>query len=554
MTFRHSRIALALGLGGVAFAADETTFAQDIRVNVTGTNIKRVDTETAAPIETITREDIQASGLQTISEVVRQITANNSGTVSPSFTNGFSASGSAVSLRGLGSNNTLVLLNGRRLANFGLADDGRASYVDLQQIPFEAVERIEVLKDGASAIYGSDAVAGVVNVILRQQYTGFTTTATAGIGANGEGAQAKGAVTFGAGDLTRDRYNLFLTVDAQAQDAIASNTGRRYIGTNDLRFMGLPDVRSGNPGTSSTLGNVRPVAAGNPDGPFTGPFRSLPGECPPSRADGDFCRWDRLDYTDLQPRIERFNAFARGTYQVDDSTQAYAELSWFRVATDTRNQPSPTRAAWYNPATQSVRSSLNIYLPVGHPDNPFSANNQVARLYYADAANGGIDRDYRTDTQRYLAGVKGTHAQWDWDVAALCTSEATPTSRRKTRMRTIACCRDSRAQAPMATTGSGRPRFTTILRSTTRRAGPFLERAVREHDRRRQGLARPLQAGRRPTRAGGRVRVPARRNFQSRHAGHRDRQRRRQQILARRRRSQHQRRRTQSSTLRFWDN
>ena len=337
-----------------------------------------------------------------------------------------------MSLRGLGSNNTLVLLNGRRLANFGLADDGRASYVDLQQIPFEAVERIEVLKDGASAIYGSDAVAGVVNVILRQQYTGFTATATAGIGANGEGAQAKGAVTFGAGDLTRDRYNLFLTVDAQAQDAIASNTGRRYIGTNDLRFMGLPDVRSGNPGTSSTLGNVRPVAAGNPDGPFTGPFRSLPGECPPSRADGDFCRWDRLDYTDLQPRIERFNAFARGTYQVDDSTQAYAELSWFRVATDTRNQPSPTRAAWYNPATQSVRSSLNIYLPVGHPDNPFSANNQVARLYYADAANGGIDRDYRTDTQRYLAGVKGTHAQWDWDVAALYIRSDTDITQKNT--------------------------------------------------------------------------------------------------------------------------
>ena len=193
MTFRRNDVAAALGLGGFALLGADTACAQDIRVNVTGTNIKRVDTETAAPIETITREDIQASGLQTISEVVRQITANNSGTVSPSFTNGFSASGSAVSLRGLGSNNTLVLLNGRRLANFGLADDGRASYVDLQQIPFDAVERIEVLKDGASAIYGSDAVAGVVNVILRQQYTGFTATATAGIGANGEGSQAKGA-------------------------------------------------------------------------------------------------------------------------------------------------------------------------------------------------------------------------------------------------------------------------------------------------------------------------------------------------------------------------
>src|SRR5262245_63641003 len=135
MKFQRKRVALALGMGSVALVAGGVA-AQDIRVNVTGTNIKRVDSETAAPIETITREDIQASGLQTISDVVRQITANNNGTVSPSFTNGFSATGSAVSLRGLGPNNTLVLLNGRRLANFGLAEDAHASYVDLQQIPF----------------------------------------------------------------------------------------------------------------------------------------------------------------------------------------------------------------------------------------------------------------------------------------------------------------------------------------------------------------------------------------------------------------------------------
>lgn len=423
MQHRPTKLAMALGLG--MCGGLPPALAQIIRVDVTGTNIKRADTETAAPIEVITRENIQASGLQTISDVVRQITANNNGTVSASFTNGFSASGSAVSLRGLGPDNTLVLLNGRRLANFGLADDSHISYVDLSQIPFDAVDRIEVLKDGASAIYGSDAVAGVVNVILRQQFTGFTATGTAGIGSNGEGAQARGALTFGAGDLARDRYNVFLTLDAQTQQAIASNTGRDYIGSNDLRFMGLPDVRSGNPyfpayGASSTLGNVRPIPAANPNGAPAGPFQSLPGACPPAQADGAFCRWDRLDYTDLQPRIERFNAFARGAYEFGNSVQGYAELSWFRVDTDTHpGGPPNTRASWYDPATLSVRSSTNIYLPVGHPDNPFSANDQVARLYYSDAAAGGIEADYRTDTQRYLAGLKGTHARWDWDVAAL---------------------------------------------------------------------------------------------------------------------------------------
>ena len=273
MKFQRKKVAIALGIGGVALVAGGMATAQDIRVNVTGTNIKRVDSETAAPIETITREDIQASGLQTIQDVVRQITANNNGSIAPSFTNGFSASGAGVSLRGLGPNNTLVLLNGRRMANFGLADDGHASYADLAQIPFDAVERIEVLKDGASAIYGSDAVAGVVNVILRQQFTGFTATATAGTAYNGEGSQFKVAATGGIGDLTKDKYNAFLSIDYQKQDAYAFNKTRDYMASNDLRGMGWWDQRLGNPNTVSTgslSGMVRSVTR---DRRLAGPVR-----------------------------------------------------------------------------------------------------------------------------------------------------------------------------------------------------------------------------------------------------------------------------------------
>ncbi len=422
MKRQRTKLAAALGIAGIGVISGGSPSAQDLRIDVTGTNIKRVDTETAAPIQVITRDDIQASGLQTISDVLRQITANNNGTISPSCFDCFSKSGTAVSLRGLGANNTLVLLNGRRLANFGLADDAQRSYVDLQQIPFDAVERIEVLKDGASAIYGSDAVAGVVNVILRQQFTGVTATATAGTNYNGSGNQFKGAITLGTGDLIEDRYNVFLTIDGQKQDAIPMNKGRQYIGTNNLTFMGLDDMRQGNPfsgfGMSSLLGNVRPVAAANPNGP-PGPFQSLPGNCAAANQDGQFCRWDVKDYTDMLPHIERFNVFAHGSYNFGDSIQGYADLSLFQVKTQIRDHPIPTRGTWYDPSTMSVQSSLNIYLPVGHPDNPFSANNQVARLYYVDAGLGGIREKIETDTQRYLAGVKGNGGGWDWDVAAL---------------------------------------------------------------------------------------------------------------------------------------
>ena len=433
MKFQRTKVATALGIGGFALLAAGTVVAQDIRVNVTGSNIKRVDTETSAPIEVLTRQDIQATGLQTIAEVVRQITANNNGSISSSFTNGFSAGGSGVSLRGLGPNNTLVLLNGRRLANYGLADDGHASYPDLQQIPFDAVERIEILKDGASAIYGSDAVAGVVNVILRQQFTGITATGSLGTNHNGEGDTYKGAVTFGMGDLTKDRYNFFVNLDAQKQEANPMNKGKKYIGTNNLEFMGLGDTRPGNPlgtggsvGTSSLIGNVRPV---NPTtGGSPGAFQSLAG-CASPDVDG-FCRYEIKDFLDIQPEVERFNVFARGTFNFTPTIQGYAEASYFQVKTETRLTPAGTRANWYDPSTNTIQSSINIFLPVGHPDNPFNATNQGARLYYVTGDVGGRDQSIESTTQRYLAGVKGSHFGWDWDAAALFIKSETDVTRK----------------------------------------------------------------------------------------------------------------------------
>ncbi len=428
-----TRTKVAAAVGFALLGADGAT-AQDIRVNVTGSNIKRFDTETAAPIETITREDILASGLTTISDVVRQITANNNGSISPSFTNGFGASASGVSLRGLGASNTLVLLNGRRLANFGLADDGHASFVDLQQIPFDAVERIEILKDGASAIYGADAVAGVVNVILRQQFTGVTAMASAGTTSNGEGNQWRAAITGGVGDLTRDGYNAFVTLDYQKQRANPMNRGKAYVGSNNLTFMGLPDTRVGDPtdpysNAGSLLGNVRPII--DPVTGALGPFQSLPGPCEPVNQSNGFCRWEPKDYFDLQPEIERINVFARGTYDFTAGMQGYAELSYFRTTTQTRWIPQPLRSTWYDPLTSRTISSGSLALPVGHPDNPFSASNQRARLFYADAGLGGRNATYETGTQRYLLGIKGTNGGWEWDAAALYIDSSTNIDQRK---------------------------------------------------------------------------------------------------------------------------
>lgn len=420
MRFERTKIAAALGVGGVALLMSGAVSAQDIKVNVTGTNIKRVDTETAAPIEVITRQDIQQTGFNTISDVVRSITANNNGTIANQWSFGFPSGGAGVSLRGLGSNNTLVLLNGRRLAQYGLADDGHFSFTDLNQIPFDAVERIEILKDGASAIYGSDAVAGVVNIILREQFSGFTANGTFGTSYKGDGDTFRAGLTGGVGDLTRDRYNAYLTLDYQKQKAMPSTNRRDYIGTTNLEFMGLPDTRPGNPplgwGTTSPLGNVRPISSSG----ALGPYQSLPGYCPPGDQSDGFCKWETKNYLDIQPETEKINVFARGSFNFTDTIQGYAELSWFQSKVDSVITPSPLRSTWADVSNYTVVSSLNtINLPVGHPDNPFGANGQAARLYYLPADIGGRTTNTVSDTQRYLAGVKGSTAGWDWDIGAM---------------------------------------------------------------------------------------------------------------------------------------
>src|SRR5262249_38150414 len=128
-------------------------------VVVTGSRVLRTDTETPSPVQIISRDELERSGHQNIGDILREVSADNQGSLPTAFTAGFAVGAAGISLRGLGLNSTLVLLNGRRMPTYGLADDGARNFVDLNSLPLEAVERVEVVKDGASAIYGSDAVA-----------------------------------------------------------------------------------------------------------------------------------------------------------------------------------------------------------------------------------------------------------------------------------------------------------------------------------------------------------------------------------------------------------
>src|SRR3979490_624041 len=149
-------------------------------VVLTGSRILRTDTETPSPLQTITAEDLKQSGYTSTQEVLTQLTANGQGTLSQSFSGAFASGATGIALRGLNVGYTLVLIDGHRMAPFPIGAYGPRLFVDVANIPFDSIERIEVLKDGASAVYGSDAIAGVVNVILKKAYQGAAITADAG--------------------------------------------------------------------------------------------------------------------------------------------------------------------------------------------------------------------------------------------------------------------------------------------------------------------------------------------------------------------------------------
>src|SRR5437667_4677489 len=204
-------LSIAFGAGLVTAVLAPTAFALQTveRVEITGSSIKRIDAETALPVQIVTRQEIEATGSANVEQFLQGLGValqGNSNTVAASASGATTGGVSSVSLRGLGSQRTLVLIDGKRVAAGGNPTDSTS--VDINHIPVAAIERVEVLKDGASAIYGSDAIGGVINFILRKDYKGGEATAFASIpqqsGARGGGINA----LIGWGSLAEHRFNV----------------------------------------------------------------------------------------------------------------------------------------------------------------------------------------------------------------------------------------------------------------------------------------------------------------------------------------------------------
>jgi iron complex outermembrane recepter protein len=418
---------LAQTQGDTQTAAPGTTQLQ--RVEVTGSNIKRIDAETVSPVQVITRDQIERSGQATVAEVLRNL-PSNSGSFGESFSNSFAPGAAGISLRGLGQKTTLVLLNGRRVAGYGFAQNLQDTFVDLNSIPSSAVERVDVLLDGASAIYGSDAIAGVVNIILRKDFKGFDLTASSGYFEGKNDYRLTGAGGFG--DLAADGYNVFVALDYYKRELLLqkdteylkSRDFRKYAGGRNFQALTTGGTWRQLTATNGLTQNYRAITdcTGTV---MTGPQARQAGlinvtlatAAAQSVATNSFCTRDYNDQFTAMPGTERYGLISRGTKQLSPDATAYFEVGLSRVDTfQTFQAPFFSGTTGLTPGANNSLTpyTYNINFAPGVAGNPFATN---AR--YTGVMNdlGTRDADIRSDSTRLLAGASYTVGKWDFDSA-----------------------------------------------------------------------------------------------------------------------------------------
>ena len=437
-TLGAAMLAPAQAAGQAADPAADPVLAVQ-RVVVTGSSIKRIDGETALPVQVLKREDIDRIGASTTEELVKQLSSLSSNGSATTVANASGTGGgniATVSLRGLGGGRTLVLVNGRRISVYGGGSAGSAgSSVDINSIPLAAIERVEVLKDGASAIYGSDAIAGVVNFILRKDFEGLEVSGTYGqpkIG--GSGKDKKASIFGGLGNLARDGYNVTAGATIQETDPIF---GAQRAYANRL------NVAQNNDQTSSITfpANVTLYGSGtlkNPMLPNCGPVSEV-SPFNPTR-----CSFDNTPFGSIQPASKKTSVMANGRMTVSPNAEAYFETSYTenKITSQTQQVPIAYNAittatnpyvpayklliAQYPALATKPASALGGFILI--PSSPyypkdFAAANGMAGmpllLNYRDVANGARNTLDHSQNSRLMTGLRGSWSGWDLDTALL---------------------------------------------------------------------------------------------------------------------------------------
>ena len=348
---------------------------------VTGSRIKRTAYDTSAPVDVFSAPDIELSGAQTLGELLKFVPAVSGNAISTAISNGGDGTAS-VTLRGLPASNTLVLVNGRRVANNGLAGES----VDLNSIPPAAVERIEILKDGASAIYGSDAIAGVVNVIMRRDFNGFLAETYYGEATEGDLNTQTHTLQYGS---MIPRGSVFLSATLFDQDPIysrdrdiSSSADTRRLGGSDERSSATPDSRitpAGSDTVIATAGGYRPAT------------------------DEDLFNYQT--FTTAVVPLERNSLYGQIEYDLTSNITTSIEMSYLETEATAELAPTPVFSAFEQ--TPITVASDNIYNSFGQPIT--DVRRRLVEL---------PDRRQRNESEvaRFSAVMEGQAADWYWDL------------------------------------------------------------------------------------------------------------------------------------------
>ncbi|MGY1426314.1 TonB-dependent receptor [Lysobacter sp. A289] len=445
-------LCLFLTLPGLAAAQDsppdspsEATTLDSVQV--TGTRIKKAEIATQTPVQTLTREDIERTGLTSIGDILQELTGSGSA-LNTKFNSsgnfGFSPNGDGVGagsaqvdLRNLGAKRVLVLVDGMRWVNESSAS-GVGATTDLNTIPLALVERIDVLEDGASSLYGSDAIAGVVNIITRRNFEGGQVTLNYGQYGKGDGASKGIDVAWG---MNTERSNLFIGASRVEQDSISANT--REQSRFPVPGTGLTFGSSGTPRgrfiiTDPNTGVTHDITPNEGDNdPFYDPAQT---GC--NRTDGFHCfgtpdRFNFSEYNLLLTPSTRTGVFGQYRFYFNDKVHAYAKALVNRRESVNQAAPEPlflgADAGTGNPISDGMFvSANNPYNPFGFDlvsvDDPATAQNEVNFVLLGRRPVEGGPRVYeqQVDTRYFAAGLEGSfeasERTWFWDVN-LSTSE-----------------------------------------------------------------------------------------------------------------------------------
>jgi iron complex outermembrane receptor protein len=405
----HQRSIIHLACLLALSAAAPLALAQDNptqRVEITGSNIKRLDVETSSPVQIINREEIRRSGVSSVRELLEQLPSSSVGSLSDiSGSNSFASGASSASLRNLGKQATLVLLNSRRVSPYALADYNEV-FTNLDNLPVDAIERVEILKNGASAIYGSDAVAGVINIITRRDYRGLEASVSHDQSLRAKQfKQSTASITGGFGDLQKDRFNVLANLSVFKRDSVMWREVLDHM--NPVTKAYIPQTLTAQYSTFSYPGNLIGNGA-----------VALPG-CPQGMVISGLCRYDRYTRFEAMPAAERSNLLISGRALLGSNLEAFGEVLYSKTKT-TYESPYTTygvasgATTWGNPSTGQGKTFFPRGLPAGHPLNTTGIDDVELRYRFIDTPANGISD---SDNYRALAGLRGSFGKYDWETA-----------------------------------------------------------------------------------------------------------------------------------------